>query len=135
MAANKKGEIPGFIFGLPDEFDELLGIHGATRRIEKDLARAGMPGEEIKTGWSDLVHIAACITAASLEEFRGNSVGMCVARFADVIEKKLQSRAVEDRSANLLWTINDNKRLLGITRCRVEIRRCRGTNPRVSRQP
>lgn len=91
MTANKKDDILSFVFGLAEQMDESDGIQTAARRVEKDLARAGMPGEEIKAGWSDLAHIAACITAASLEEFRGNSVGMRVARSADVIEEEFQN--------------------------------------------
>lgn len=91
MTANKKDEVLSFILGLTEEMDESGGVQTAADGIEKNLARAGVAGEEIKAGRRDLAHIAACITAASLEELRGDSVGVCVARFTDVIEKKFQN--------------------------------------------
>lgn len=90
MAANEKNKILSVVFGLTNDLYESSGIHHAAYRVEEDLAGAGMPGEEVKASRDNLAHVAACVPAAPLNEFRGYGIRMRIARFADVIEKEFQ---------------------------------------------
>lgn len=90
MATDQKYEILSFVFGLTNELHESSGIHRATRGVEENFARARMAGEEVKADRNDFAHVTACVSAAPLDKFGSDRIGMRIARFADVVEKEFQ---------------------------------------------
>jgi hypothetical protein len=90
MAANKKDQVLCLMLGALDDLDKAWGIKRTSGRIEKELARAGVPGEEIETLGINLSHFTPGVAAGTFQELGSHAVGVGVAGFADVVDEKLQ---------------------------------------------
>jgi hypothetical protein len=119
MAAQQKNEILPFVLSPLYHLNESRRIQRAAGWIKENLPGCGMPRKQIKACRCDFAHFARGVARRPLDELGSNRVCMLITRFADEIEKDLDSstlvpqrelRIVKHQESKQQRQINDRRK-------------------------
>ena len=93
MPADKKDEILPNQLGFTEHSGKLIGAHGLTGWVKKNLSSTPMFCEQVEACRDNLALSAVPVTADALEEFSRNGISMAITRLANEVNVDLQIRS------------------------------------------